>query len=95
MKITGTKKLLIILCAIICVFAAGLGVIFTRSATGTVAYAASDGHILPMADGEKVSDATSEADKKALKELSEATGISPELLTFYARSNDGDRKSVV
>lgn len=95
MKITGTKKLLIIFCAVICVFAAGLGVIFTRAATsGTVAYAASDDHILPMAAGEKASDATSAADIEARAALAEATGLAPELISFYARSNNGTEKEL-
>ena len=95
MKITGTKKLLISFFALTCVLATGLGVGLTRTEfKGVTAYAMSDSHVLPMADGEKASDATSQADIDARAALAEATGIAPEMISFFARSNGSTEKAL-
>ena len=88
MKVKGTKKLLIIFFALMCAAGAGLGIFLTRSFSRTdVAYAATESNVLPTAVGEKASDAVSAADIEARDALSQATGIAPELISFYARSN--------
>ena len=79
-----------------CALATALGVIFTRPATvGTVAYAMSEEHALPKADGEKDSDAVSLADKEALAELVDLLGVDAELITFYARSCGGTESQLL
>ena len=68
MKVTGTKKLLIILFALTCALALGFGVVIARNAStgkGGVAYAEvtlpeADGSETSAEDGEEVSDAEEE-----------------------------------
>lgn len=87
MKISGTKKLLISFFAAACALAAGVGVLVARPAYKDIGvYASSEEHTLPMAVNERVSDATSAADLEARAALAEATGLAPELISFYARS---------
>ena len=77
MKVTGTKKLLIILFALTCVFTLGLGALFGgwffKSAPS--AYAEEEKVTLPDGSAER------------LQKISEKTGIGVDLLTFYAKSN--------
>ncbi len=95
MKITGTKKLLLSFFALACALGTGLGFGLSRSgATDITAYAASDKHVLPMAVGERASDAVSAADIEARDALAEATGIPADFISFYARSNNGTEKEL-
>ena len=79
MKVTGTKKLLIILFALTCVFTLGLGALFGgwffKSAPS--AYAEEEKVTLPDGSAER------------LQKISEKTGIGVEALTFYVKSNGG------
>lgn len=71
MKVTGTKKLLIILCALMCALTAGIGVMFVRSAFNHgagVAYAKEE---LPPASGEQGASSDTEEEISAVKKEAE------------------------
>ena len=78
MKITGTKKLSIILLSLACAAAAGLGVLFSGWSDKAPKAYTQPGASIMYGDEDAI-----------LKEFSNASGISAELLKFYAKANNG------
>ena len=102
MRITGTKKIIIILLALSCVLATGVGVMFKRAEAPSVSYAqervveeerAESGREDASADSAADEGAQEEEeeyderyDEGVLNSIADRTGIKFEYVDFYARS---------
>ncbi len=110
MKITGTKKLLIIFFALICALTAGLGVVITRSASGSIVYAedtAPSGTPVEkleeeLSDGE--TDETEEIaeeeydvrfDDSVISEIADLFGFNPDVVRLYCHIGGYDAQSLL
>ena len=97
MRITGTKKLLIILFAVICAVAAGIGVLYAKPssafADAAPESAAETEAPVDIPDGEELVDSEQEQyderfDEARIRALAEVMEIDYEILNFYAHAND-------
>ena len=97
MRITGTKKLLIILFAVICAVAAGIGVLYAKPsqayADAAPESAAETEAPVDIPDGEESADSEQKQydgkyDEIEMHTLADSMGIDFDALNFYARTNE-------